>query len=72
MQFAGAVGLRGDVDAGILVEEAHRHQLEAGFDAGLHRKILRPGLVVQAKDVPEHQIGILQRPILLDEIRHPA
>ena len=46
---------------GLVSKKPHRHQLEAGGDAGLDRKILRPRLVVQAEHVPGDDVGILDR-----------
>jgi hypothetical protein len=68
-ELAGFVDAGRDIDRRVLIEEAIRHQSEAGFDAGLYGKILGPWLVMQAEDVPEHEVGVFDRAVLFDEIR---
>ena len=58
------------VDTGIAIEKAARHQLEAGEDAGLNRKIFRPNLIVKPKNMPEDNVGVRDVPVLLDEVRN--
>src|SRR6266436_6349643 len=65
---ARLVHLGGQVDAGVAVEEAVRHQLESGGDTGLDREVLEANRVMQSEHVPEHDIGILDSAVLLDEV----
>ena len=48
-----------EVDTRIDVEKAARHQLEAGEDAGLNRKVFRPDLMMKPEHVPEDDVGVL-------------
>ena len=63
---AGFVGLRRQVDHGVLVEEARGREREAADDAGLNRMVFGARHVVHPEAVPEHDIGVLERAVLGD------
>ena len=58
---------RRNIESWILVEEARGVKRKTGRDHGLDREILGAGNMVQAKAVPDHDIGIDQRdaPVVL-------
>src|SRR5579883_2704436 len=53
------------VERGVAVEEADRPQVEADVAAGHHWPILGAGHMVGHEAVPDHQVGVLQRPVRL-------
>lgn len=64
---ARGIDLGREVDGRITVEEAKRHELEPGHDARLHGEVLDPNGMMKTKDVPEHDIRVLDRAILGNE-----
>ena len=57
---------RGYVESRVLVEEAERLQREPDLRHGHHGPVLRSRQMVEAERVPEHDILVLDRPILRD------
>src|SRR6266536_988621 len=56
-------GAGGHVERGIAVEEADRLEPERDRVDGHHRPVLWPGDVVDAEHVPQHHVGVLDRPV---------
>ena len=66
-----AVHRRRDVQRRILVEEAERLEPEGDRVCRHDRPVLGPGDVVDAEDVPQHDIGVSQRRIVADPVADP-
>src|ERR1700712_3413534 len=61
-----------EVEGGVAVEEAEGFEPERHGVGRHHRPILGPGDVMDAEDVPKHDVGILQRLVVLDPGRDPG
>ena len=57
------IACRWQVDHGISIEEAGRHQLETAAHDRLDGEVLRAHRMVQAEDMPQDDISILDRTI---------
>ena len=60
------IACRWQVDHGISIEEAGWHQLESAAHDWLDGEVLRAYRMMQAEDVPQDDIGILDRTIRFD------
>ncbi len=56
-------GGRGDVERGVAVEEPERREQEAGVLDRHHRPVLGPHEVGDTERVPEHDVGVDERPV---------
>jgi hypothetical protein len=61
-----------DVEAGVAIEEADGLEHEADRGHWHHRPVLGPDDMVRAEGVPDDEIGVLERGVVLHVARQPG